>query len=350
MPVLSSRGSMLELKNKIIKYAHTLSIDLIGFTTADRFNGLENILNERKKKNYVSEFEEENLELRINPRKTLKNARSIVVIGQSYYSNIDSSPVDTNRSKFQGDLARISWGEDYHRVLKEKLDKLSSFIGNKRSDFQFLSFVDTGPLVDRHVAWRAGLGVFGKNNCLINDKLGSWFVIGYMLTNLDIEADKPKENTCCINCNICIKECPTGAIEKPHVINVKKCISYILQSKNRILENDRELLETRIYGCDVCQNKCPKNFIVTETSLDEFKPIVKQIDLVDLLTISNKKFKLLFGNNSIGWRGKKILQRNAIIAMGNNNRASAIPYLLPFLTDDRVEMREYARWAIEKLK
>ncbi|MGV8145719.1 MAG: tRNA epoxyqueuosine(34) reductase QueG [Alkaliphilus sp.] len=342
--------TITKLKKRIISKAYLLNIDLIGFTTASRFDRLENILNERKKRNYLSEFEEDNLEVRVDPRKTLKTAKSIIVIGQSYYSTSNSCQNAKDWSKLQGDFARISWGKDYHIVLKKKLDELGSYISSEHFKFEFLSFVDTGPLVDRHLAWRAGLGIFGHNNCLINDKFGSWFVIGYMLTNLEIEPDKPKEDNYCINCNVCIRECPTGAIEKPYLINVKKCISHILQSKDNIAEDDRDLLGTQLYGCDRCQSKCPKNFAIAETSLEEFKPRTKRIELIDLLAMSNKKFKKVFKENSSGWRGKKILQRNAIIALGNHKNIAALPYLLPFLTDDRVEMREYAKWAIERIE
>lgn len=349
MAIVSSKGTMQDLKNEIIRYAHSVNVDLIGFTTADSFDELRNILKERKQKNLLSGFEEENLELRTNPRMTLKTAKSIIVIGQSYFNNNMINKNLIKQSKFKGDLARIAWGEDYHIVLKKQLDSLSNFIANKYPNYEHLSFVDTGPLVDRHLAWRAGLGVFGYNNCLINETFGSWFVIGYILTNLELEPDKPKETRFCSSCNLCIRECPTGALEKPYLINPKKCISYILQSKENIDVATRELLGTRLYGCDKCQNMCPQNFDVKITALEEFKSSRNQIDLIELLNISNREFKIKFSKNSAGWRGKKILQRNAIIALGNQKNKDALPYIFPFLSDARAEIREYAKWAINKI-
>ena len=340
----------MDLKRDIKHYANSIGIDLIGFTSAEPFEDIRDILEFRKSLGYLSGFEEKDIDLRINPKKTMTNAESIIAIALSYYNEPDD--IKNDKSKFCGKLSRIAWGMDYHIVLREKLEKIAKFIKNKKMDFEYKAFVDTGPLVDRQVAYRAGLGYYGYNSVLINDKYGSWIVIGYMITNLQIEADYPLIDKRCYGCNLCIKNCPTGAIEGAYKFNADKCISNILQQKKEIRGKDRPVLENKIYGCDICQEVCPHNKKIEHTSEDRFSPVKlsPMPDLIELLNIPNKKFKETYGMSSAGWRGKKILQRNAIIALVNHKDKDAIPYLQELLKDSRSEIREYALWGINILQ
>ncbi|WP_051569282.1 tRNA epoxyqueuosine(34) reductase QueG [Alkaliphilus transvaalensis] len=342
----------MDLKIKTKTFANELGIDLIGFTTAEPFKDLESILLRRKELEYLSGFEEKELELRIDPRKTLQTAKSIIVIGQSYYTDESelSNHLQGNRPKYYGELARTAWGKDYHLVLQEKLRALGDFLESQVEGFQYKAFVDTGPLVDRHVAYRAGLGWYGHNSTLINEKYGSWFFIGYMITNQEFEPDQPMDNQC-LGCNLCIKNCPAGAIEEGFLLNTNKCLSCQLQKKGNIPEEVRGKLGKSLYGCDICQLVCPHNKGVKNTAVREFIPSDSShlIDLVALLDMSNKEFKVLFQENASGWRGKKVLQRNAIIALVNQGDTEAIKYLQPLLKDPRPEIREYAEWGIRVL-
>ncbi|SDK69123.1 tRNA epoxyqueuosine(34) reductase QueG [Natronincola ferrireducens] len=338
------------LKDRIIQYAKLIDVDLIGFTNAEAFEDIRDILEKRKQAGHLSGFEEEDIELRINPKKTMENAKSIIVIGVSYY--LDDEKLQGKKiPKFYGELARTAWGRDYHYVLKEKLERIGDFIKEEREDFQYKSFVDTGPLVDRHVAYRAGLGWYGYNSLLINETYGSWFFIGYMINNLAFQEDKPLENKSCLRCNLCIKHCPKGAIEKPYGFNAQHCISNLLQQKENIDEKDRKLLGKNLYGCDICQGVCPHNRKVKQGSQNHFVPkdLFVKPDLVELLNMSNKRFRETYGETSAGWRGKKILQRNAIVAIVNHGDKEGIAYLLPLLKDPRPEIRKYALWGIYKL-
>lgn len=341
---------MLALKEEIITYAKSIGINMIGFTNAEAFEDIREVLEERNKLGYLSGFEEKDIELRIDPRKTMPEAKSIIVIGIPYYLDDEESPEKEGVS-FYGELARTAWGKDYHYVLREKLEKIAGFIAGKRSGFYYRSFVDTGPLVDRHVAYRAGLGWYGYNSLLMNDEYGSWFFIGYMLNNLDFPPDEPMINKGCLGCNLCIKHCPKGAIEAPYKFNASKCLSNILQQKQNIDETDRKILGKSLYGCDICQQVCPHNKEIKKETEKELYPkeALKKPDLLKLLSMSNKEFKEVYGETSAGWRGKKILQRNAIIALVNHGDRKAIPYLLPLLKDDRPEIRKYAIWAIWEL-
>lgn len=340
----------MKLKERVIQYATSIGVDLIGFTTAEPFQNLREILEEREKLGHLSGFEEKRIEYRIDPRKIMKNAESIIVVGISYY--IGSEVIDDKEvPKFYGRMARTAWGRDYHHVVREKLEKIAMFIKENQHDFEYKVFVDTGPLVDREVAYRAGIGFYGMNSTLINETYGSWIFIGYMLTSIPFDPDGPLVNRACLGCHLCIDQCPMGAIEKPYGFNASKCISNILQKKEEIPEEIRPNIGERIYGCDVCQEVCPHNAGIRPSGQKDFIPLEPphKIDLLKLLTITNQEFRNIYGKNASGWRGKKVLQRNAIIALANHGDESAIPHLIPLLKDPRPEIRKYAIWGIYTL-
>lgn len=336
------------LKEETLLFAKNIGIDLIGITTAEPILELRPLLEERKAKGHLSGFEEKDLELRINPLKTMENAKTIIVIGQTYH--IDISKIKSPAPELYGLLAKTAWGRDYHLVLKEKLQQLAEFLSSKNKDFQYKAYVDTGPLVERHLAYKAGLGWYGYNNCLINKDYGSWFFIGYMLINIELMPDSPVEDKC-KGCRRCIEHCPGRALDEKYVFDAQRCISYLLQKKGELSEEERRKLGNRIYGCDECQLVCPHNKSVKESTANYFIPTEPShlVDLKLLLNMSNKTFKKFFSTNASGWRGKNILQRNAIIALGNLGDKRAIPILEPFLEDPREDIREYAKWTLKKL-
>lgn len=338
----------MQLKTEITAYAKAIGIDLIGFIKAEPFNELRPILEDRKNKGHLSGFEEADIELRINPLKTMENAKSIIVIGQAYY--IDDTRLSNEEPQLYGELARTAWGRDYHIVLKEKLVALGKYIEGLEPKLEYKAFVDTGPLVDRYLAYRAGLGWYGYNNALINKDYGSWFFIGYMLTNIEIGGDDPLEDKC-MGCRRCIEACPGKALEEGQGFNAKKCLSYLLQTKEELTEEERIKLGNRLYGCDICQHVCPHNKDIKEATSEEFLPgeLSNKVNIEELLKLTNKEFQKLFSTNASGWRGKKILQRNAIIALGNLKDKRAIPLLQTLLEDPREDIRAYARWALERV-
>ncbi|MCC5910239.1 MAG: tRNA epoxyqueuosine(34) reductase QueG [Clostridiaceae bacterium] len=339
----------MNLKSRVIEYTKSIGVDLIGFTTAEPFEDIREVLQLRQQQGHFSGFEEKNIELRVDPKKTLEDAESIIVIAMSYYS--DEEVLPTENPKFHGELARTAWGIDYHTILQDKLQQIASFIEKEKEDFNYKIFVDTGPLVDRQVAYRAGLGWYGYNSLLINKEYGSWIFIGYMLNNLKFQSDAPITGCQCLGCNLCIKHCPKGAIEAPYQFNANKCMSNILQKKEDVSEEDRSILGKNLYGCDICQKVCPHNKEIKVSQCSDFKPQnpPHKPDLIELLHISNKGFKESYGTTSAGWRGKKVLQRNALIALVNHKDKEAVPLILPLLKDPRKEIRKYTIWAIYKL-
>ncbi|MBB6214627.1 epoxyqueuosine reductase [Anaerosolibacter carboniphilus] len=332
-------------EDKIRSYGKSIGIDLIGFTTIEPFERIGNVQRARHKKGHLSGFEEHDLDKRMNPLITMENAKSIIAIGIGYYHG-DETPMEEP----YGEITRSAWGKDYHHVLMEKFLRLMSYIKESISDFEYKAFVDTGPLSDREVAYRAGLGWFGKNNMLITKDFGSWVFLGYALTNLFLTPDQPMVENC-LGCNLCIEACPGGALEDGYGMNARKCLSYITQTKEEIEEETREKMGNAIYGCDVCQNVCPHNRPISHKVKGDFIPEGRthRPHIGRLIQMSNKEFKALYKDTAAGWRGKNNLRRNAIIAAGNAKDPGLLPYLMEALKDDSIMIRKYAVWAIHKI-
>ncbi|WIV13864.1 tRNA epoxyqueuosine(34) reductase QueG [Proteiniborus sp. MB09-C3] len=337
----------MNLKQYIIDQSKKAGIDIIGFTKAERLEDMVSVLKERREKGYDTEFEEKDIIARIDPSLLLPESRTIIAIGISY--NIEYKISSPKGIKWYGLLSKSSWGEDYHRVLRTKMEILVKKIRNV-IDFKYTICVDTSPLIDRNIAKKAGIGWYGKNCSIINDDFGSFIFLGYILTDLELEEDEKTEEKCG-NCRLCIKSCPAGAIQEGYVINTKRCISYLTQTKDRIPYDLRKKMETKLYGCDTCQQVCPKNKEIRKGNTEEFIPIITNgiIDIEEIMTISNKKFKENYGVMSGAWRGKNILKRNAIIALANTGDKSCVGLLREALNDESPMIREYAAWALIRI-
>lgn len=336
----------MDLKRYIIDKSKELNIDMIGFTDCELLNNKKDYLIVRQKKNRQTEFEERDIDKRINPRLTFSQCKTIIVIGLSYNNRLNER-VDY---KLKGLISKSSWGIDYHIVLKSRMEDLIKEI-RKITNFTYKYFVDTGPLIDRELANKSGIGYYGKNCSIINDEYGSFIFIGYILTDLDINFIPVSIGSRCRDCNICIDHCPTGALEGPFKFNPKKCISYLTQTKEKIPYELRDKMGIKIYGCDTCQLVCPKNKDIQESNHEEFIPKVIKgyMDIEELFSISNRQFKEKYGKMAGSWRGKNILKRNGIIALGNARDRENTKLLESLLNDPNPMIREYAAWAILKI-
>ncbi len=336
----------MDIKEFIINKSKELNIDIIGFTDGEPLLRIEDYLKYRKEKSIVTEFEEKNLEKRINPKLIMPNCSSIIVIGMSYNVDYNEKP----DFKVRGSLSKSTWGIDYHRVLRVKLEELINEI-KKEIDFEYKYFVDTGPLVDRELAYKAGIGYYGKNNNIINDKYGSFIFLGIILTDIKINSfDVPLESKCG-DCNLCLTACPTGALEGSCRLNPKKCISYLTQTKDNIDYELCEKMGIKIYGCDTCQKVCPKNKKIEYSSHKEFIPNVTKgyIDIEELMNMSNKEFKQKYGDMSGSWRGKNILKRNALIALGNMKNKENVEMLNGVLKEENPFFKNYITYALNNI-
>lgn len=341
---------MKEFKQELIAYSKEIGIDKIGFTTAAPFDELRNRLIQQQALNYQSGFEESDIEKRVRPELIFEEPQSIISIALAYPSKLKGAP-QSKKGERRGIFCRASWGTDYHIVLREKLQLLEVFIKEKVPGAQTKSMVDTGELSDRAVAERAGVGWSGKNTSIITPEFGSYVYLGDMITNLPFEPDQPMEDQCG-TCNKCVEVCPTGALVQGGQLDSNRCIAFLTQTKGFLPDEFRLKIGNRIYGCDTCQTVCPKNKGINFNLHKEMEPdpeIAKPL-LKPLLMISNKDFKEGFGHVSGSWRGKKPIQRNAILALAHFKDETALPDLISVMQDDpRPVIRGTAAWAIGKI-
>ncbi|RPJ95502.1 tRNA epoxyqueuosine(34) reductase QueG [Rummeliibacillus sp. TYF005] len=342
--------NMTELKQEFIAYAQIIGVDKIGFTSASPFMELKNHLRRQQELGYQSGFEESDIEKRTEPKLLLENAASIIAIAIAYPSKMQNAPQGKKGAR-RGIFCRASWGIDYHTVLREKLALLEAFLQEKVPECKIRSMVDTGELSDRAVAERAGIGWSGKNCAVITPEYGSYVYLGEMITDLPFESDEPMEDQCG-ECRLCLDVCPTGALVQGGQLNSQKCVAYLTQTKGFLPDEYRAKIGNRIYGCDTCQTVCPKNKGKSNWIHEAFKPdpeVAKPL-LEPLLAISNRDFKETYGHISGSWRGKKPIQRNAIIALAHFKEVSALPTLIEvFQKDERPVIRGTAAWAIGKI-
>lgn len=207
-------------------------------------------------------------------------------------------------------LSRYTWGTDYHLVINEYLEKLIEKLQKMNTSAQFSIHCDTSPLADRYMAYLAGLGFYGKNNCFISPKWGSYVVIGTILTTLEFEPNTPLEQSC-MGCNRCITAC-LGQCLGHDEFKYDTCKSYLTQKKGDLTNEEKTIIRKTplVFGCDVCQEVCPHNQSIPATPIPEFQRVEPYIDINELETLTNKEFKAKYGNRAFSWRGKKILMRN----------------------------------------
>lgn len=328
------------MKQDIIKTAHSLGIDIVGFTDVLDYSYLGNYLYDRKNKGYSCEFEEQDINKRLDVRNVFPRCKSIIAIGVLYASGYKRPDAGS-----MGLLSVSSHGEDYHRILTNLLKKLAEEI-KQRIDFDYKICVDTSPLIDREICKNAGIGNYGKNTLLINEEYGSFINVGYLLTSLEIECDSNKSEDICKDCNICIKSCPNKAIFDEGGINATRCVSYLTQTKKYIPLEYRKSMKNQIYGCDICQLSCPKNKRSNEKTKDYSSLLV---DLEELMQMSNMEFQEKYGHLSGSWRGKNVWKRNALIAIGNMELKSMFRLAENELNNDSEMIKIYAAWCLLKL-
>lgn len=340
------------LKEKIKKKSKELGIDKIGFASADPFTQFEQSMRESKEKGHTTGFEHPVLEERIYPEKIFNQPKTIISIALAY-PTLPSQKPSRVKGERRGSFARASWGEDYHFILSRRLEALIDYIKEEVTleEPRFKPMVDTGELIDVRVAERAGLGFVGKNGLLITKEFGSYVYLGELITNIEFPVDSPVDYNCG-DCTRCVDFCPPSALLGDGRMNGRRCLSYQTQTKGFMPKEFRRQIGHVIYGCDICQQVCPynkgKDFHLhpeMEPSVEETHPLLKP-----LVTISNKDFKTRFGKMAGSWRGKKPLQRNAIIALANYHDQTAVPLLLRVMKEDiRPVMKGTAAWAVSEI-
>jgi epoxyqueuosine reductase len=331
------------MKEKIRQRALELGFDDCRFTTAAAPASAEQFqdwLTENK--NGEMSWLERNSEKRVEPQKVLSGAKSVIVLAASY----------ENENQKSGSLARYARFDDYHNVLGERLKLLTEFVNQIVAETRSLWYVDTGPLLERDFAQRAGLGFVGKHTNLISRRFGNWIFLAEILTTLELEPDAPEKNHCG-KCSRCISACPTDAITAPFQLDARKCISYLtIELKGSIPVEFRKAIGNRIYGCDDCLAVCPWNKFAREGSLMKAhaRKDLEQPDLIEFLSLDEKNFKSRFAGSPILRTKRRGLLRNVCVALGNVGDESALPALEKSSRDSEPLIAEHARWAILEIE
>ncbi|HEY0455520.1 MAG TPA: tRNA epoxyqueuosine(34) reductase QueG [Verrucomicrobiae bacterium] len=295
---------------------------------------------------------ERNAFKRVDPQAVLAQARSIVVLTAPYGEAKERVTARYSERK-TGVIARYARYADYHEVLREPLSKLAAHIDQLGgTGTRSLWYVDTGPILERDFAQRAGAGFIGKHTNLISRRAGNWIFLSEIITTLALEPDAPEKNHCG-SCSRCISACPTAAITAPFQLDARRCISYLtIELKGSIPVELRPLLGNRIYGCDDCLAVCPWNRFAQQAQLMKAhaRPDLSQPDLLDLLALDDVQFKELFAGTPILRSKRRGLLRNVCVALGNVADASALPALERASRDPEPLIAEHAAWAIEQIK
>jgi len=275
-------------------------------------------------------------------------ARSVLSVGLQY----DTSPAySTDAPRDRGWVARYAWGDDYHEVMKAMLVRLVEQLVAETGPFTSRTYVDTGPIAERAYAAAAGIGAWGKNTCLLHPEHGSWFFLGEVVTDLDLQPDTPRADMCG-TCTACLDACPTGALPTPYVLDATRCISYLtIEVKGAIPEESREGLGRHVFGCDICQDVCPWNRKRREHGGPAFEAREGLVApaLEELAGLDAEAFRERFRRSPLKRAKRRGLLRNVAVALGNSGDPGKRPVLLRLAEDEDALVREHAVWALRRL-
>jgi epoxyqueuosine reductase len=332
--------------------AREAGFDLVGVTGAEPLREGGERLREWQEAGMAADmgYMQRPVELLSDPKKLQKSARSVVSLGVSYY------PGDHPENEGGGRVARYAWGRDYHEVIKARLFRLREDLEEELGvRIKARAFTDAVPLLERSAAQHAGLGFFGRNSCLINNQIGSYFFIADLIVDLDLEPDPPGNGTCG-RCTRCMDRCPTGAIKAPGVVDARLCISYLtIENRGEIPRELRKQVGDWAFGCDVCQEVCPYNKTKASRSRwPEFSreagsgPYLKIEEVLKIRT--DEEFDVRFAGTPLTRPARAGLLRNCCVAAGNLKLEKAVPDLIECLREDPSPLvRGHAAWALGEI-
>lgn len=368
---------------KIKEYAYALGFDAARITTAAPFSEAQQAIQERIERGLFEGlpwFTSERAEVSCHPDALLPEAQSIIALALFYLTQQPDEDKQTNGAP-RGHISRYAWGEDYHDIIKPKLQQFSAWLYDYaerelRIESKTRLFVDTGRMVDRAVAQRAGLGWYGKNTNILTKGWGSWVFLAEIVTNLPLEPDEPLKANCG-SCEICLHACPTGALPNPYELDSTKCISFLtIELRGSIPIELRPLIGNHIYGCDICQEVCPVNKVAekrlglrdqqekpliglqtitrrqSSPLADTFRPrstVGTTPELIPLLKLTEEEFRERFRRSPIKRTKRRGLLRNVCVALGNLRDPQAVPALIAALHDSEALIRGHAAWALGRI-
>ena len=310
---------------------------------------------------------EDTVRRRLSPEDALPGCRSLIVVALNYAGDAPTAPGGGNgEAPSPGPdaddplapvVARYARGRDYHGVFEEKLEALAETVVELAPDAGVKPYVDYGPVLEREHAQRAGLGWIGKNTVLIDPALGSWLLLGELLTTLELPPDEPFTADRCGSCTRCLEACPTDAIRGPRELDARRCISYLtIELEGAIPEELRPKVGNRIFGCDICQEVCPWNRDAPAHDHPELEPgrpvaFGSMVDWAEeLLALDDDGFAERYGDTALERPGREAMLRNLCVGLGNSGRPdAAAPVLERCAAEGTALVREHARWALEEL-
>jgi len=311
---------------------------------------------------------ERNASKRLDPQLVLPGARSVICLVANYGTRAESreskakklsqrddvrpSTLNPQPSTGLGLIARYARFADYHNVLGKRLETLTQYIDGRGAGTQSLWHADTGPVLERDFAQRAGIGFIGKHANVISRRFGNWILLAEIITTLELEPDAPETNRCG-RCSCCIAACPTGALTAPFQLDARLCISYLtIELKGAIPVELRPLIGNRIFGCDDCLAACPWNRFAREGKLmkEHARPDLAAADLVELLQLDEAGFKSRFAGTPILRTKRRGLLRNVCVALGNTGDRSVLPALQKATGDAEPLIAGHAQWAVEQIQ
>ncbi len=343
----------IALTKKLKSKAHGLGFHLVGVTTPDpstSFGVYEEWLGAGHHGEMGYLETERARQCRANPLQILPECKSVLVLGIHYPPQ---RTMDSEKS--QGKVASYAWNEDYHEVLKFRLQALVTFLEEETgSPVPNRWYTDTGPILERDLAQQAGLGWIGKNSMLINPKVGSYFLLAEILLGIPLELDLPLNLDHCGSCTRCIDACPTSCILPNRTLDASKCISYLtIELKGSIPAELRPQIGDWIFGCDVCQQVCPWNLRFAPEEGDPAfapRPDIPVVDLIEELSLTPETFNKKFQGSPVKRAKRQGYLRNVTVALGNTGDSAAIPALAKALLEDpELLIRQHAAWALGQI-
>jgi epoxyqueuosine reductase len=343
------------LKEFIKAEAIRLGFDLVGFTDPSppaSFPSFQKWLNQGMHGDMAYLSRPDAVARRADPSLILPGVRTILVVALRYPRPEDAPPAS---SKAFGKVAAYAWGEDYHTIIPSRLRELVTALQGKIGrSFEWKILTDSGPVLERDFAQRAGLGWVGKNTCLINPRIGSYFLLGELFLTLDLEPDSPFPADHCGSCQRCIQACPTHCILPDRTLDARRCISYLtIENKTEIPTDLRPALDNWVFGCDICQQICPWNIRFASPHHDPaFSPKedTARPVLSHEILLSQAEFKQKFNQSPVLRAKRRGYLRNVAVALGNSPRSENLPALITSLkSDEEPLVRSHSAWAIGRI-
>ena len=341
-----------EQVRQIIAHARELGFDLVGITSAAPPASYAHYLAwlERGFEGGMAYLRRPDaVERRRDPGLILSGVQTIIVVGANYHTQPLAARLRDDPSL--GIVSNYAWAGDYHDLLLPRLDQLALHVGGAHR-----SYVDTGPILERDLAARAGLGFVGKNTNLIHPRLGSWLFLGVLLLTNSLpsaQAEPGARQGTCGNCSRCIDACPTGALVEPYLLDAGRCISTLtIEHKGPIPSELRPLIGNRIFGCDICQEVCPWNLRFARPAEEpafQAPNGTAALPLLDLMALDQEGFRQRFKGSPIQRAKRRGLLRNAAVALGNWGDPRAVPVLARALKDTESLVRGHAAWALGRI-